>query len=230
MLLRPIFILDTNLIQNGGQTMKAFVVMGRVLKAAYEDLFLCVFMSIAWWIGLLPIVTIAPVIMATNRVANRIANYKRVDNSFFWEALRQHIGRGWLMVLLTLGVPAAVVFNIWFYANSQGYLRIVGVAWLWMLLLVIMISQYFIPLFWQQDEPSIKLALRNATILALRNPLYTLLILLFQLVLLALSVGLPLPLVLLWPALAALTGNFALTGLLQEMGLAPEPPEAPLRG
>jgi uncharacterized membrane protein YesL len=129
-----------------------------------------------------------------------------------------------------LGAPAAVVFNIWFYANSQGYLRVIGVAWLWMLLLVLMISQYFIPLFWQQDEPSIKLALRNATILALRNPLYTLLILLFQLVLLALSVGLTLPLVLLWPALAALTGNFALAGLLQEMGLAPEPPEAPLRG
>ncbi|MCE7989842.1 MAG: hypothetical protein DYG89_52515 [Caldilinea sp. CFX5] len=204
--------------------------MGRVLKAAYEDLFLCVFMSIAWWIGLLPIVTIAPVTMATNHVANRIANYKRVDNSFFWEALRQHIGRGWLMMLITLGAPAAVLFNIWFYANSQGYLRVIGVAWLWMLLLVLMISQYFIPLFWQQDEPSIKLALRNATILALKHPLYTLLILLFQLVLLALSVGLTLPLVLLWPALAALTGNFALTGLLQEMGLAPEPPEAPIRG
>ena len=29
--------------------MKAFVVMGRVLKAAYDDLFLCVFLSIAWW-------------------------------------------------------------------------------------------------------------------------------------------------------------------------------------
>lgn len=210
--------------------MKAFTVMGRVLKAAYEDLFLCVFMSIAWWIGLLPIVTIAPVTMGTNHVANRIANYKRVDNSFFWEGLRQHIGRGWLMMLITLGAPAAVIFNIWFYANSQGYLRVIGVAWLWMLLLVLMISQYFIPLFWQQDEPSIKLALRNATILALKHPLYTLLILLFQVVLLALSVGLTLPLVLLWPALAALTGNFALAGLLQEMGLAPEPPEAPIRG
>ena len=210
--------------------MKAFVVMGRVFKAAYEDLFLCVFMSIAWWIGLLPIVTIAPVTMATNRVANRIANYKRVDNGFFWEALRQHIGRGWLLMLIMVGVPAAVIFNIWFYANSQGYLRIVGVAWMWMLLLVLLIGQYLFPLFWQQDEPSIKLALRNSAILALRNPLYTLLILLFQLVLLALSVGLTLPLVLLWPALAALTGNFALAGLLQEMGLAPEPPEMPKRG
>ncbi len=209
--------------------MKAFVVMGRVLKAAYEDLFLCVFMSIAWWIGLLPVVTIAPVTMGAHHVANRIANYKRVDNSFFWEGLRQYIGRGWLLMLICVGAPAAISFNIWFYANSQGYLRIIGVAWMWMLLLAFMIGQYIFPLFWQQDEPSIKLVLRNATILALRHPLYSLLMLLFQLVLLALCAVLTLPLVLLWPALMVLASNFALTGLLQEMGLAPEPPEMPRR-
>jgi len=209
--------------------MKAFVVMGRVLKAAYEDLFLCVFMSIAWWIGLLPVVTIAPVTMGAYHVANRIANYKRVDNSFFWEGLRQNVGRGWLLMLICVGAPAAISFNIWFYANSQGYLRIIGVAWMWMLLLAFMIGQYVFPLFWQQDEPSIKLVLRNAAILALRHPLYSLLMLLFQLVLLALCAVLTLPLVLLWPALMVLASNFALTGLLQEMGLAPQPPELPTR-
>jgi len=209
--------------------MKAFIVMGRVLKAAYEDLFLCVFMSIAWWIGLLPIVTIAPVTMGVHHVANRLANYKRVDNGFFWEGLRQYIGRGWLLMLICVGAPAAISFNIWFYANSQGYLRIIGVAWMWMLLLALMIGQYIFPLFWQQDEPSIKLVLRNATILALRHPLYSLLMLLFQLVLLALCAVLTLPLVLLWPALMVLTSNFALAGLLQEMGLSPQPPDMPKR-
>ena len=72
--------------------MKAFVVMGRVLKAAYEDLFLCVFMSIAWWIGVVPVVTIPLVIMGMQNVGNRIANYKRVDNGFFWEGARTQIG------------------------------------------------------------------------------------------------------------------------------------------
>ncbi|MEZ4860835.1 MAG: hypothetical protein R3C14_05985 [Caldilineaceae bacterium] len=209
--------------------MKAFIVMGRVLKAAYEDLFICVFMSIAWWVGVIPVVTIAPVIMGMNNVCNRIANYKRVDNSFFWEGLRSHIGQGWLMLGMSLLAPVLIVFNVWFYVNSQGWLPVIGFAWMWLLLLSLLVIQYLFPLYWQQDEPSIKLALRNAALLAIRYPLYSFLMLLFQLVLLAISVGLTLPLVLLWPALATLTSNFALVGILQEMDLAPQPPETPAR-
>ena len=209
--------------------MKAFVVMGRVLKAAYEDLFLCVFMSIAWWIGVVPVVTIPLVIMGMQNVGNRIANYKRVDNGFFWEGARTQIGKGWLLFLISLLVPILIIFNIYFYVNSGSWLPVIGFAWLWLLLLSLMIGQYIFPLFWQQDEPSIWLTLRNATILTLRHPLYSFLMLLFQLLLLALCIALTLPLVLLAPALLALANNFSLVGLLQEMDLAPQPPEVPSR-
>ncbi len=209
--------------------MKAFVVMGRVLKAAYEDLFLCVFMSIAWWIGVLPVVTIPLVIMGMQNVGNRIANYKRVDNGFFWEGARTHIGKGWLLFLISLVVPLLIIFNIYFYVNSGSWLPVIGFAWLWLLLLSLMIGQYVFPLFWQQDEPNIWLTLRNATILTLRHPLYSFLMLLFQLLLLALCIALTLPLVLLAPAILALANNFSLVGLLQEMDLAPQPPEVPSR-
>lgn len=205
--------------------MKAFVVMGRVLKAAYEDLFLCVFMSIAFWIGVLPVVTIPLVIMGIQTVTNRIANYKRVDNGFFWEGTRTHIAKGWLLFLISLVAPVLIVFNIYFYINSGSWLPIIGFAWLWLLLLSQMIGQYLFPLFIQQDEPNLILTLRNATVLTLRHPLYSFLMLVFQLVLLALSIGLTLPLVLLAPALLGLANNFALIGLLQEMDLAPQPPE-----
>lgn len=209
--------------------MKAFVVMGRVLKAAYEDLFLCVFMSIAWWVGVLPVVTIPLVIMGMQNVGNRIANYKRVDNGFFWEGARTQIGKGWLLFLISLVVPLLIIFNIYFYVNSGSWLPVIGFAWLWLLLLSLMIGQYVFPLFWQQDEPNIWLTLRNATILTLRHPLYSFLMLLFQLLLLALCIALTLPLVLLAPALLALANNFSLVGLLQEMDLAPQPPEVPSR-
>jgi uncharacterized membrane protein YesL len=206
--------------------MKAFVVMGRTLKAAYDELFLCVFLSVAWWIGTLLIIPAAPVTLGVQQVANRIANYKRVDNSFFWEAARQHFGKGWLLYLINLLLPAAIAFNAWFYFQAEGWLRTFGVFWIWLFILALMTGQFFFPLFWQQDEPDLKLVLRNAVLLALRHPLYTFLMLLFQLVLLAISIAITLPLVLLAPALIALSANFALVGLLQEMGLAPEPPQA----
>jgi uncharacterized membrane protein YesL len=244
--------------------MKAFTIMGRVLKAAYEDLFLCVFLSIAWWacpivlvlllgglsqwagslqalpstLGLAGIIVIAlilvlvqaPVTMGIQHVANRIANYKRADSGFFWETWRQYPGRGYLLFFFSVAIPAAIAFNIWFYFNSQGWLQIVGVVWLWLFLFSLMAGQYVFPLLWQQDDPHVRLALRNSLLLALQHPLYSFLMLIFQLLLLAISFALTLPLILLAPALLAFSGNFALTGLLQEIGLAPQPPETPARG
>jgi uncharacterized membrane protein YesL len=205
--------------------MKAFTVMGRTIKAAYEELFLCVFLSLIWWAGTLLVVTAAPATLGLQHVTNRIANYKRVDNGFFWDAARSNIGRGWLLYLLHILIPGAVFFNVYFYLSSPAiWMRIIAIAWLWIMLLIAMMMQYLYPLFWQQDEPNFKLILRNALLLALRYPLYTLLMLLFQIVLLALSIVLTLPVLLLTPALLGLAANFALVGVLQEMGLAPQPP------
>ena len=225
--------------------MKAFLVMRRTLKAAYDDVFLCVFLSIVWWIGALLMPTLfgllagainlpfgiaipigvllllgaAPVTVGVHCVTNRIANYLRIDNSFFWEAILAHIGRGLILLAISLSAPAVVFFYILIYLNSA--LWPMGVACSWLLMLVLMIGQYLFPLFWQQDTPDIKLALRNATLLALRHPLYSFLMLLFQILLLSLCTALTIPLILLGPALIALAGNFALVGLLQEIGLAP---------
>jgi len=204
--------------------MKAFMVMGRVLKAAYDELFLCVFMSVVWWGGTLLVVTAAPATLGVNNVANRMANYKRVDSSFFWEAARSYMGRGWLLSLVSLLLPIIIGVSIVFYLGAAGWLRLLAFVCMWLLLFALMIGQYFFPLFWQQDEPDIRLILRNAALLALQNPLYSFLMLVFQLLLIAISIAITLPLFLLTPALIALCGNFALAGLLQEMGLAPEPP------
>lgn len=204
---------------------KAFVVMGRSLKAAYEELFLCVFMSIAWWIGTILIIPAAPVTQAMHHVANRMANYNRVNNSFYWEVLWKNFGRGWLLYAFHLLLPGAILMNVWFYlTGSTSWMRIIGIAWLWIIVLIMMMMQYFFPLFWQQDEPNLKHVFRNAFLLAMRYPAYTFLMLLFQIVFLALSIVITLPLLLLTPAVMAISANFAAVGILQEMDLAPEPP------
>jgi hypothetical protein len=244
--------------------MKAFVIMGRVLKAAYDDLFLCVFLSLIWWacpivillllgalgewgaaIAQLPallgfagmmglalvVLLVQPLVtMGAQHVANRIANYRRADSGFFWDAWRRYPRKGYLAFFLSLAIPALIAFQIIWYFNSQGWLQVIGVIWLWLFLFSLMAGQYFFPLLWQQDEPKILLALRNSALLALQYPLYSLLMLVFQLLLSVISIALTLPLILLLPALLALTGNLALVGILQDMGLAEQPPEAPVRG
>jgi uncharacterized membrane protein YesL len=203
--------------------MKAFTVMGRTIKAVYDELFLCVYLSVLWWVGTVLIITAAPAALGLNRVANRMANYQRVDSSFFFEGARSHFGAGWLLYLLRVGVPILIAVNIWFYFNLDGWVWLAGVFFGWLLLVSVMVGLYVFPLFWQQDEPEFKLVLRNAAILTMQHPLYTFLMLIFIGVILAISF-IPIVLVFLTPAVVAVAANFGLTGILQEMGLAPEPP------
>ena len=205
--------------------MKAFRIMGRTLKGVYEDLFLIVLLSVVWWVGTLLIVTAPMTTSGVQHVANRIANYKRVEFSFFWEGARSHIGRAVLLFLLIVLAPPLMWFSVTFYFDRQGWLVVLGVIMAWTLLVCLLAGQYFYPLFWQQNEPSLKLVLRNGFLLAVRHPLYSLLMLLFQIVVMGLSIVLVVPIILLLPGMLALSQNFALVGLLQEMDLAPQPPE-----
>ena len=112
-----------------------------------------------------------------------------------------------------------------FYFSNGGWLVVPGFITLWLLLLSALAAQYFYPLFWQQTEPKLSLILRNSFLLVVRHPLYSLLMLLFQLLLIAVSVALLVPVLLILPGLLILAHNYALVGLLQEMNLAPQPPE-----
>jgi len=205
--------------------MRAFFIMGRVIKATYEELFLVVGLSVAWWAGTLLIVTAPMTTAGVQSVANRIANYKRSNFDFFWSGARTHIGRGVLLFLILLLAPPLVGFSINFYFQQQGWLVLFGILMAWVLLILLMGGQYFFPLFWQQNEPDLKLVVRNGLLLSVRHPLYSILMLLFQGLLIALSLVLVVPVMLLLPGMIALSQNFALVGLLQEMDLAPQPPE-----
>jgi hypothetical protein len=90
----------------------------------------------------------------------------------------------------------------------------------------LMMGQYFFPLLRQQEDPGLMLLLRNALLLTLRHPLYSFLMLIYQVLVFAICAGLAVPLFLLGPGMLAVAGNFGLTGLLQEMDMAPEPPES----
>ncbi len=205
--------------------MKAFPAMWRTLKVLYDELFLWVWLSVLWWAGTLLILPAAPVAAGLYAVANRSANYKRVDSGFFWDAAKSQIKRSWLMVGTSLILHIAVLMNIAFYANSAvSWARFVTILWLWVIALVMMGSQYFLPLFWQQEDPSLRLIIRNAFILALQHPLYTLLMLIFQIALIVISFATVLPIFLLMPASVAVAANVGLVKLLEDKGLAPPPP------
>lgn len=207
--------------------MKAFPIIIRVFKALYEELFLCVTVSLLWWAGALLIVTAGPATMGLHAATNRVANYRRSGTDFFWEGAKAVPGRAWALLSGMIGIGALIVFNIRFYAAGEGWMEVASIVWWWVLLFYLLVAQYLFPLFCQQQERSLRTALRNALLLTMRSPLYSLVSLFFQLLLIAICVLLFLPALILLPALLALTANFMLTGLLQEIGLADPPPARP---
>ncbi|HRJ45266.1 MAG: hypothetical protein KJZ86_14505 [Caldilineaceae bacterium] len=205
--------------------MKAFPAMWRTFKVLYDELFLWVWLSVLWWVGTVLVLPAGPVAAGLHAAANRSANYKRVDADFFWDGAKNNIGRSWLLVGANLLLLVAIVMNIVFYGNSlTTWSRLITILWLWVIVLVMMGGQYLLPLFWQQDDPSLRLIFRNAFILALQHPLYTLLMLLFQLTLIGVSFATVLPIFLLMPASVAVAANVGLVKLLEDKGLAPPPP------
>lgn len=198
--------------------------MWRVLKTAWDELFTLVAVSVLWWAGTLLIVTAAPATLGLHAVTNRIANYKRSGTEFFWSEAKRYPGKAWLLYGSMLITFVLILFNLWFYANAQGWWRYISVVWFWVLLFYLMAAQYLFPLLCQQTNPEIRTALRNAAVLSLRAPFYALLGLVFQLLIFAACFALLAPVILLWPGLAALGSNVFLVGLLQEMGLADPPP------
>ena len=206
--------------------MKAFVAVGRALRALYDDLFAYVWLSLLWWLSVLLVLPAGPATLALQRVANRSANYKRVDTGDFFPTMRQHIGPSWLLFGGNLLALVGVIVNIFFYLNRPGWSLIAAVVWASGLIILLLMGQFLFPLFWQQDDRRPLLVVRNALILSFRRPLFSLLLLLLQAILLTISVIVPIFLVLTTPAMIALISNFGMAYLLQEMGMAPLPPES----
>ena len=204
--------------------MKAFVAVGRALRALYDDLFAYVWLSLLWWLSLVLVLPAGPATLALQRVANRSANYKRVDSSDFFPTMRQYIGPSWLLFGGNLLALIGVVVNIFFYLNRPGWSLVAAVVWGWVLLILLFMGQFLLPLFWQQDDRRPLLVVRNALILSFRRPLFSLMLLLLQAILFSISVVIPIFLVLITPAMIALIGNFGMAYLLQEMDMAPLPP------
>lgn len=206
--------------------MKAFAATWRALRGLYDELFLYIWLSVLWWVGVVLILPAGPATLALQKVANRSANHLRVDSGFFWGSLRENIGTSWLLFGGNIIALVGVAVNIAFYGNRAGWFLVIAVAWIWVELILLLMGQYLFPLYCQQDDKRITLLLRNALILAFRYPLFSLLLVILQLGLLVVSILVPIFLLLLAPAMIALIANYGMTYALQEMGLAPPPPDS----
>lgn len=136
-------------------------------------------------VGALP----SPLAAGLQNLCYQMAKGERFDLwTYHWSGLRQFARAAlgpWLVAVLGTIVLAS---NVVFYGRmGASPLRFFAVLWAYGLLFWLALHVYVYPLLFRQEEPSIRLLYRNAFLLVIRRPLFSLTVLVLWLLTLALG-------------------------------------------
>ena len=132
-------------------------------------------LNILWIVVSLPIITIIPATAALLYATNRIAHEEAGGASVFFEGLRKWFWRSYLWGGLNLLVAVVLIGNLIFYTSIHENWAAAATAVVICLLIVWLLLQLStFPLMLEQEQPSLRIALRNSYVIVLNRPLRTL--------------------------------------------------------
>jgi uncharacterized membrane protein YesL len=191
-------------------------VIGYSIRDFYEEMFLFVPLNLLWWLTLVLVVPLAPATAGLCQLSYRIAHEQRVDSSFFKDAFKAFFWSSLRVGVLNIVILITFVVNLWFYSQIEGWMRFITIIWIYGVILWVAAQIYLFPLLFEQKEPKALMVIRNAAVLVLAQPLFTLIVLILALVLTAICFALPVLAVLIWPGLMSLIGSRALADILEQ--------------
>lgn len=141
------------------------------LRDVADDLFVTAVVNLIWLILTLLIITAPPAIVALFYVGNRKAHGEVTEVSDFFFALRHYFWPAWrwglvnVIILLFLWGDVVLTGHLSqspFARFAQGFYLILLVIWLFLQL-------YALPFLFEQEQPSLRLAWRNAAVMLGQN-------------------------------------------------------------
>ncbi|HHY31575.1 MAG TPA: hypothetical protein GX515_00925 [Firmicutes bacterium] len=226
------------------EVVRAGAVVGASVKDAYGYLGTVVLVSLAWFgwfacgalflslfvkslVVIVPalVVLAAPPQGAAFHVIALIMDGQDVAPRDFLEGLKRFSWRSLAIVGAHVGLFVVVVVDVlWFVSRPGTLFKVVGGLWLYALLFLAMMTPYLLPIAVQQDT-GFRKAFKRAALLALANPFYSLLVVVFEMAVTVLCVIIAPAFSLLYMGLVAFASNRATRALLDKYGvLAGEDP------
>ena len=238
---------------------EAFAVLVQTLKDTWEELYSLVIANISWFFVVLgvplllmsighPAAFIGSIILfivlfsisapGIYTVGMLVARGKTFHFSDMLQGIKLHWWRGLLWAgangLVFLIIRADIMFFITdnpalpAWLNGPGGI-VITLIFLYVMVFWLAMQVYFWPMLLQQQEPKLVMAWRNCALLLLAQPIFAILVILFGIVLLAVSVGLIIPLVFVGAGVQAILGSAAVLNLLVKFGKIEEIRPKPLR-
>lgn len=181
-------------------------VIGRALRSYWEEGFNLLVINLIWFVAQLLVITGPPATAALFVVTNRVAHGSLARLTEFRDAFKQFFGVAWKWGFLNLAVIVVLGYAALFYGS--GVIESVGVLLsllMWFLLGSWLFLQLFaFPMWLEQTDRRIGLALRNSLIMLAQHVRLAAL----ALVLTAVAVGLTAAF---WMLVAMVTPSFLAT-------------------
>lgn len=198
----------------------ALQVISQAVSDWWDDWVNMFVISLIWVLSWATIVLGPPVTLGLWYVANQLAHGHSQGLSGFLSGSRRYFFKGWLWALVNLVAGMALSVNFWFYRQIE--VTWIGLVQTFVLLLVLawlVVQFYALPYLMEQEEKSLRLAMRNGLFTALAAPIYTMVIAGVAFLVAGFSVGLVVPLLVGGPALIAVLGNRAVLDRVEAYGV-----------
>lgn len=175
------------------------------------------------WVLLPPLTVIAilaggPALAAVHNLTNPISHEKRIDFAYFWEGFKRYYVKSWGILALWVVVAVTLAANVWFYRmwwqRGTQIALLPVILFLWIMVLWLGIQPYLFPLLLEQEDKRVLLIFKNAILLALVNPGFTVLVMALLGATILLSLVFPPLLMLATFSLMALVSNRAIVQLM----------------
>lgn len=226
--------------------MRAFLVVWKSIVSFYNEMFLFVGLSLLWWVtgGFMAVIValaayvaltggglfalcfapLAGILMGPAQAglataARRAARELHVDRSFYWDGFRTHWKQALAVNAISMAVLSLLLLNLIFYAYQRNLIQMLAIVFAYLSLFWLSVQLYIFPVLIGLKTPTVWGILRTATILAFGNPLFSILLLILAGALTALSIVIPLLLLMAWPAVMLLLGDHSLTTFMERMGI-----------
>jgi len=194
----------------------------RVWSRAWRHLrhrgYVYIWANLCFVVVALPIVTAPAGFAGLVKLSRALQRGERADLNTFWAGVRENLGRGIVLGILTLAILVVNLSNLTVYKVSTGLDVSLRIAWISAIALWLMLMFYFWPIYYAMERPTTVGVLRNALLLVLRHPAFALIHALGLAALGALSLTLPFLVALLTFAFAAILSTQAVMHCLAEAG------------
>jgi len=198
-------------------------VIWQALKTWYDDWFNLFILNFLVTISWATIILGPPMLFGLYEIGNDLAQGHSEGIGELLRAAKRHFIASWLWMLANVVVFIVVWGNIGFYWNLGRSWSIILVSIFFFLgLFWAMMQVYVIPYYMEQTKKSIVLAHKNAALTFLAAPGYSLVLFLYEVILLAISFIVILPLILGAPSLVVVTSSYAVIERLRAFGIREE--------